>query len=488
MNKDCEFLLRCFGSEYYQDDEASIEAFSSDEGFSQPLKPKCIVRPRNAAQVRELVKWANQTRTPLVPVSSGPPHFHGDTVPSSPGAVIVDLGGMKRIIHIDTRNRIVIVEPGVTYSQLQPELAQAGLRLSSSLAPRANKSVIASLLEREPITIPRYQWNLLDPLRCLEVVWGDGQKMTTGDSSGNLEEEWSKHYAQVGSSGPAQTDFYKLASAAQGSMGIITWASVKCEVLPSIHEMFYVPVGKLEDLLDLTYSILRIRFGDELLILNGWQLANLLGKSPGRIKTLAEQLPPWVLLVGIAGRDRLPQERVAYQEKDISAMAASCGLQLLPADFKADDGSGVLEAVLNPCAGAYWKTGYQGACQDIFFLSTLDKSPQFVTVMHDVAGSLGYPVSEVGVYIQPVHQGASCHIEFDLPFDRNNHRELDRMRELYVRASEALLNTGAYYSRPYGIWADMAYNRDAQTTSVLRKLKGIFDPNNVMNPGKLCFK
>jgi FAD/FMN-containing dehydrogenase len=33
----------------------------------------------------------------------------------------------------------------------------------------------------------------------------------------------------------------------------------------------------------------------------------------------------------------------------------------------------------------------------------------------------------------------------------------------------------------------MAYNRDAQTTTVLKKIKDIFDPNHVMNPGKLCF-
>jgi FAD/FMN-containing dehydrogenase len=480
------FLLRNFGDECFQDDPKSLDFFSQDESFVHSLKPWSIVRPQNVSQVQKLIEWANQTQTPLVPVSSGPPHFHGDTVPSSPGAVIVDLSGMKKIIHIDPRNRIVIVEPGVTYSQLQPELAKAGLRLSSPLAPRANKSVIASLLEREPITIPRFQWNFLDPLRCLEVVWGDGQKMATGDSSGNLEAEWSLHHAQSGPAGPAQTDFYKVASAAQGSMGIITWASIKCEVLPSIHRMFFVQARKLEDLLDLTYAILRIRFGDELLILNSWQLATLLGKSPDQIKALAEQLPPWLLLIGIAGRDRLPQERVAYQEKDISAMAQKYGLQLLPAVFKAD-GRNVIEAVLNPDDEPFWRLNYKGACQDFFFLNTLDKSPEFIKVMYAAAQSFGYPTSEIGVYIQPVHQGASCHIEFDLPFNQDNSSELNRMQQLYVKASEELLNHGAYYSRPYGIWANMAFNRDTQTTLVLRKIKGIFDPNNIMNPGKLCF-
>jgi FAD/FMN-containing dehydrogenase len=395
---------------------------------------------------------------------------------------------MKKIIHFDTRNRMVLLEPGVTYSALQPELAKKGLRLSSPLAPRANKSVIASLLEREPIIIPRYQWVMLDPLRCLEVVWGDGQRMTTGEaeSSGTLQEEWEKKFAQVAPTGPAQTDFYKVASAAQGSMGIVTWASVKCELLPQVHKLFLVPAPKLENLLDLAYGILSIRFGDELLILNSFNLASLLGKDDTQIKSLAEQLPPWVLLVGIAGRERLPEARVAYQEKDLSEMAQQHGLQLLPA-LPAASGDEVLKIILNPSREPYWKLTYKGDYQDIFFLSTLDRSPEFVKAMYAVAEAQGYPTSEIGIYIQPVHQGASCHIEFDFPFNRNKAREASRMKELYTRASEEMLKTGAYYSRPYGIWANMAFNRDVQTTIVLRKIKGIFDPNNVMNPGKLCF-
>jgi FAD/FMN-containing dehydrogenase len=328
----------------------------------------------------------------------------------------------------------------------------------------------------------------MDPLRCLEIVWGDGQKMTTGEagSLGSLQEEWDKKLSQVNPQGPAQTDFYKIASAAQGSMGIVTWASLKCELLPRIHKLYFVPAKKLEDLLDLTYSILRIRFGDELMLVNSWNLASILGREGGQIKALAEQLPPWVLLVGIAGRERLAEERVAYQEKDLSEMAQRYGLQLLPAVTGAS-GDEVLQAILNPSPEPYWKLGYKGACQDIFFLSTLEKSPGYVEALYSIAEGHKYPTSEVGIYIQPVHQGASCHIEFNLAFDRHNPRELSRMKELYVKASEEMLKQGAFYSRPYGIWATMAFNRDAASTRVISKIKNIFDPNHIMNPGKLCF-
>ena len=49
------------------------------------------------------------------------------------------------------------------------------------------------------------------------------------------------------------------------------------------------------------------------------------------------------------------------------------------------------------------------------------------------------------------------------------------------------MDDGAFFSRPYGENARMIMNRDAATVEVLKKLKQIFDPNDVMNPGKLCF-
>ncbi len=481
-------LAKIFGEENLIDDPEILETYSKDESFILPLKPWFAVKAQNVAQVQDLIQWANQTDTPLVPVSSGPPHFRGDTVPSTPGAIMVDLSGMKKIIHLDVRNRMVIVEPGVTFTQLQLELAKSGLRLSSPLAPRANKSVIASLLEKDPTVIPRYQWAALDPLRCLEIVWGDGQRMTTGEagSIGSLQEEWDKKLAQANPAGPAQTDFYRIASAAQGSMGIVTWASLKCELLPKIHKLYFIPSHDPEALIDLAYSILRIRFGDELLLLNNWNLAMILGKEASQIKSLAEQLPQWMLLVGIAGRERLPEERVAFQEKDLSEMAERQGLQFVPS-VPGVGGDEVLKVILNPSREPYWKLGYREGCQDIFFLNTLEKAPRFIKAMYAIAEGQGYPISELGIYLQPIHQGASCHIEFNLPFNRNNPGEVNQMKELYTKASEELLRQGAYYSRPYGMWSDLAFNRDAQSTRVIKKIKGIFDPKNVMNPGKLCF-
>jgi FAD/FMN-containing dehydrogenase len=467
------------------DNPGTLEDYSKDQSFTRGVKPRLIVKPKNVDEVQKIVKWANKTNTPLVPVSSGPPHFHGDTLPTVSGAVILDLSGMKKIIDINRRNRIAVVEPGVTYSELQPALAKEGLRLSSSLLPRANKSVVASLLEREPRLNGRYQWSSLDPLRCVEIVWGDGNKLWSGSAGMDVMDLATEKFP-IDPTGPAATDFYRFLTAAQGSIGIATWASLRCEVLPKIHKLFFVPADKLEDLADFTYQILKLRYADELFIMNNVNLAYMLGENPDRIKVLKEQLPPWVVMVGIAGRTELAAERVDFQEKDIQDIASKSGLKL-KSDIPGAKAQRTLDMLMNPSREAYWKLVYKGGCQDIFFITTLDKTPNFVKSMSSVSATNGYQVTDVGVYIQPRHQGVNCHCEFNLPYNPEAPEEVSHIRGLYTRASDTMLNQGAFFSRPYGIWANMAFNRDPKSAALLKNIKNVFDPKGIMNPGKLCF-
>jgi len=463
-------------------------SFSIDHELIKTFPPDFRVAPRHVDEVQKIVIWANETQTPLVPVSSGGPHFRGDTDPSTPESVIVDLSEMKRILKIDRRNRLALVEPGVTFTELQPALQAEGLRIVAPLLPRKNKSVIASLLEREPVLSPKYQWNLLEPLRSLEIVWGNGDKFYSGGGTfrGEKDEDWQAGLVPVVGPGPGQLDFYKFVSAAQGSMGIVTWASVKCEVYPQTRKLFFIPAEKLEDIVDFTYRLLKFRFGDELFIVNNTCLANIFESRPSKIASLKNELPAWTVVVGIAGGQILAEEKLAAQEADIRDIAQQHGLRMTPV-LQGVRGDEMLELILRPSPEPYWKLRYKGGSQEIFFLITLDKTPRFETTLFAVAKERGYPVPDIGVYLQPVHQGVGCHCEFILPFDPANQAEVHKTRKLFRDASHKLFKQGAYFSRPYGIWADMVYNADTRTMLVTQKIKNIFDPRHVMNPGKLCF-
>ena len=84
-------------------------------------------------------------------------------------------------------------------------------------------------------------------------------------------------------------------------------------------------------------------------------------------------------------------------------------------------------------------------------------------------------------------QGTSCHCEFNLPYDPDDPRETARVRELSAGVLNSLIAAGAFFSRPYGELTGAIINRDAATVAALQKVKTILDPDNLMNPGKLCF-
>jgi len=468
-------------------DPDTLAAYASDRSFATPMKVAALVRVQNAEQVEALVKWANRTQTPLVPLSSGGPHFRGDTVPEMPGSVIVDLSGMKRILNINRQQRMAVVEPGVTYGELQAALAEEGMCLSMPLAPRSTKSVATSVLDLEPRLNALHQWNSTDPLRCTEVTWGDGNRMFTGEAGGgprDLEKQWSMQKWQVAATGPNMLDFYRLLTASQGTMGIVTWVSLRCELLPQVQRTLLVPAPSAEALQDFVYQTLRVRFSDGLFLLNRASLAALLGDSPEAVRALKGELPPWVAVVNVVGRSLLPEERVQAQEQDIADIAQGCGLPCLPA-LPGVRGEELRARAFEPSREPFWKESPKGAFQDIFFTSTLDRTPAFIEAVQTLALAAGFPVEDLGVYIQPINMGVGCHCEFTLSYDPHCPQESARARKLFGEASESLASLGAYFSRPHGIWAHLQLNKDAQSTLALKKVKGIFDPNGILNPCKL---
>ena len=480
-------LAAIVGSEQVQDDSALLDDYMLDDSDARACRPVAIVRPRTAEEVQQVVAWANETATPLVPVSSGGPHFHGDTVPSAPGAAMLDLRRMDKILRIDRRNRMTVIEPGVTYRQLQAALAEQGMRVTPPLLPRANKSVVASLLERQPTLIPRYNYALPEPLRDCGVVWGSGEVLFTGEAgSGSpvLEKQWEAGFVQAEAKGPAQTDFYRLLTGAQGTMGVVTWASVKCELLPEAHEVGFVMADSLGELEPLVRGLCLSRLGDELMLFDRGYLNRMLAGTG--VTADPDALQAWTLVLGLGGRGFRSAERVRVQREDAARLAGQLGLEVR-GELPGVPVGAVDELLRGPSPAPHWKLAAMGGNADIFFLTTLDRIEGHLVTMRAAVERQGLSTDSIGVYIQPQHQGVTHHVEFSLPYDASVAGTREDMQELADDLAANLIAAGAYFSRPYGSWAQPVYNRDAAAAGALRKVKAIFDPAGVMNPGKLCF-
>jgi FAD/FMN-containing dehydrogenase len=475
------------GAENVVDDPDVLMGHGGDMSFVAGSRPVVVVKPRKAQQVYELVRWANRTLMPLIPISSGPPHFRGDTVPGL-GGVVVDLSGMDKVLRIDRRNRVAMVEPGVTFGALKAEVEKQGMRLMLPLSPRSTKSILGSYLEREPILVPKYHWDMSDPLCCTEVVFGSGDLFRTGAAAGpgTLDEQRESGQAQKNPLGPGPSDLFRVVQGAQGTLGVVTWATIRLELLPSIKRVFMVGCERLEEITDFIYWLQRLKLGDECLVLDRLNLASLLEHDPQRIEEYRSALPSYILVFVIAGYERFPEDRVDYQTKDVMEVAQRHDVHPRATLPEVDSGR-LLQTLSEPSAEPYWKLRYRGNSAEIFFLTTLDRSPHFIEVMYRTAQDAGFPTSSIGTYIQPIQQGRACHMEFDLAFDPDDETEVTRTKRTFGQASRALMHQGAFFSRPYGMWSDMVGSQNAENVVALRKVKRIFDPNSVMNPGKLWF-
>lgn len=472
------------GPEAVSDDILELEGF---RGTGQG-KAVLVVRPSGAKQVRKLIKLANEKSFDLVFTSSGPPHFRGDSTPSTE-AVMVDMSRMDSVQRVDRRNKVALIEPGVTFSKLAEAAKAKGLRVLMPLLPRATKSVLASYLEREPITIPRFHWDMTDPLLCTELVFGTGDLFRTGSAAGpgSLQQQWNRGLAQKNPMGPAQTDFMRIVQGSQGTMAAVTWATVKLELEPTIHHIHFVPSSSIDALVDFSYRAMRPKLADEFFIVNGYALSTMLAQEPESVDALAAKQAPYTCVYGVSGFDYLPEQRIAYQEADLARLAQASGVRPVR-EVPSATPRRMAETLKNPSREPYFKLAAKGAFLDIFFLTTLDRVPSFISVMEACAREHDYPVGELGIYIQPIQHGRSCHLEFNLYYDPDNADDESSTRALYSSASRALCDAGAFFSRPYGEWSGLAYARCPDTVAALRKVKEMLDPAGVLNPGKLCFE
>jgi len=471
-------LREIVGSDNVLDDDEILEDYSSDQSLASPKKPQAVVKPKSTEEVQELVQFANKTGTPLVPVSSGI-HFWGATLPEQ-GGVVADLSRMDKVLEIDTRNRRVKIEPGVTWYQLHEALKEHDQMPLNPLMPHPKSSALTGYLEGDPMLIPKYEYG--DPVLSSEIVLGNGDIFKTGMAS-------AAQTQGVYPEGPG-TNFFSFFQAAQGTLGIVTWQNFKTEYRPTHQKVYFVAFDDLEQAADPVYMLQRRHVGNECFLLNSFMMAQLLcDEYPKDFAKLMEALPPYTLVLVIAGAPRRPLERIEYEEETLMEVAA----QLRFEPKKTVAGISGLEAAMIdklrnlPSNGNYWKTCFKSSCQDIFFITTMDRAQDYTDLALGYAATYGLNINEIGVYMQPLERGRACHLSFSLPCDLEDEKDVSRIRTLYVELSEKLIHDGAFFTRPYGPWADMVYRRSSTYTAKLKQLKNVFDPNNILNPGKLCF-
>jgi len=476
-------LVDILGKEAVLDDEETRAQYSCDQSLVQSRTPDVIAYAETVTQVQDIVRYANKSCTPIVPFSSGL-NLHGAAIPRQ-GGILLNLSRMNKILTIDDDNWFVVIEPGVTFQQLQDELNRYQLRAMLPFGAPPPRSALTSWVERDPaLASASFEYGN-DLLMDTEIVLPDGELFKTG--------LWSAGGKPGSHMGPVRSMLYRFWTAAQGTMGIITKACFKVEHLPAARKIIAFSFSSLEDVMGPMYEIQRKEIGLECFALNRFNLASMFCKEwqvpdtfpaqaveSRQFETLRKELPPWAMIICLNGGPELPEEKIAYEEEALQEIGSRLGLSAYSLNGNEQL---LLDDMLRPW-NILKKFCYRGSIHDVAFKSPLKRVTEMERIVSSAAEKQGYPEDDIGAYILPIERGRAVHCEFDFHCAP---AEKETVRTLWLETSEKLIDEGAFFDRPYGAWAEMMYSRTGEYTHKLKELKAELDPNSILNPGHLCF-
>ncbi len=449
--------------------------------------PLAAVFPINTGQISQLIAFLRtiENINVLIVSSSTSPKFLDDTVPSK-NTIIMDLTKMTEIPFINRRNKVCVVEPGVTWADLLAPLMESGLRPRAPFLPRKGKSALASILDREPHLVPKAQFDISDPLLCMEVVFGNGEIFRTGEAAGpqSIKVNRQAGAALTNPIGPAQTDIFRLIQGSKGTYGCVSWVSLQCDFIPTIRSIKFLQDDSIQPLTEFIYSAVRRRLVDEIFIINDKLFKAIFPSKKGPTKK-------FILIYAINGYEWLPEEKLSYQTADCNEISINIGL------VATDSIAGIEQKDMIPILDGqtvdpHPKYSDQTVATDIFYTTTLDRLPNHIAHVENFLEQHQFPLDRLNIYIQPVIQARATHLEFSLIADRPEMSNNISTSYKFVSkigkdiAEYAVLN-GGFFSRPYKLVKEFAFAGHEVYMDGLRRLKKIFDPNDILNKGELCF-
>lgn len=129
--------------------EDDLIPYNDAYGFTEPVEhvPAGAVAPADVDELRAVLRIANEHRLPLWPISRGKNLGYGAAAPRMSGTVVLDLGRMRRILDIDVRRGVALVEPGVGFFDLYDRLEREKIPLWASMPGNSLGSVLGNALE-----------------------------------------------------------------------------------------------------------------------------------------------------------------------------------------------------------------------------------------------------------------------------------------------------------------------------------------------------
>lgn len=242
-------LIKILGSSVVSFEEKIINNYSSAINGSQS-RPLCVAFPENENQIVELLKWCSQNQLKVYPLSKGKNFGYGDALSTGAGHVILDLSKMNRIVEVNAKLAFVTIQPGVTQHQLADHLLQNNIPLQLDVTGAGlDASIVGNILERG-FGHSEYGDRFSRVIR-MRVILPNGETIDTG--FGSLKNAEAKNTYRYGF-GPVLDGIFS-----QSNFGIIS--EMTFELMPKAEklEMFIFSTKDPKQLSSLVTTVRELR-------------------------------------------------------------------------------------------------------------------------------------------------------------------------------------------------------------------------------------
>ena len=427
----------------------------SYDGTGQEFLPEAVLFPENTAQVAGIMKIAHASQIPVVPRGAGS-GMTGGALPLA-GGLVLAMARMNHILEVDRENQIAVVEPGVITGHLRKRVAQEHLFYPPDPASVSFCTMGGNVAECAGGPSAVKYGVTRDYILGLEVVLADGRIMETGVRTNK---------------GVVGYDLTRLITGSEGTLAIITKIIVRLIGQPTVTRTTMLLFADLTSATTLVSELLISHVPAKLEYLDQTALAIVADKLP-------EPLPEETRAMLILELDGDPAS-VAIQARRLDVF-----LEQQPAIIKQvnaeDDQQAkrlwLVRKQVSPCA---FKLRPDKMSEDVVVPKT--KISDLVQVTEELARDLNLVIFTFG------HAGDG-NIHVNIMVDKADKEEYSRGRQAKEALFTAVLELGGTLSGEHGIGntksAHIGLELSETTLELMQGLKTLFDPLNILNPGKI---
>ncbi|HNY70868.1 MAG: FAD-binding oxidoreductase [Syntrophorhabdus sp.] len=472
-------------------DEAVLYSYATD--LSSPpgvaTIPPVVVLPESVEEVRELLMAADRFRVPVVPSGRGA-NIAGLSVPHQEGEIVVDLRRMDRILEVNTDAAYAVVEPGVTHHQMS-SMARAHGFIQHLPTATGGASTVANALMRPSGNLSA-KWDP-DPVISLEVVTPSGQVIRTGSASFGTA-GWRARYTPF-------PDLTGLFACSYGTLGIVTKAAIKLHDRGEEERLLITKWNELPPVVDFIKLIIRRNVADSCTFWNWtWNMFHSLMHSrteelPAVMMKEDQKTPPPGVPFGIASA-RLSgyREVVDAAEKTAIRLARERGGEYMPEDELKQVHPGSWEYLHSYfIQGIHPKPGEEATMRKAMWLPgwLINAEPKAILELEKFMWEFARKEAKPPYMfrILPFNHAR----EFFFAFVILIAGTLDKEKEYMLHLKSVYKTLYHELLKKYGA-VMFRFRQDPSFLALtgpygelLRQIKAIVDPNNIMHPGVNLF-